>query len=322
MNAAVLRLPMQVELLGHTMGTRWSVRLWGALLPPLSRLREGIQAVLDDTVAQMSTWEPTSALCAYNRAPAGAWVPLPAAFAEVMRCALEVARTSDGAADPTIGPLVDLWGFGPPGPMPCPPASEALSQARRRVGWQRLHFEQGRLLQPGGVALDLSWIAKGHATDRVARWLREAGVAHALIDVGGELRAMGHRTDGQPWHVQVTLPGTEDHTGPVLGLRDLAVATSGDGLRHVIHAGRRYGHTLDPRTGAPVTHSLASVTVIHDHCMQADAWATALTVLGPEAGPALARRLHLSALFVARSTHSAGELDLAMTGAFEAALVH
>lgn len=283
--AGPLRDGQVLRLAGETMGTCWSVQ-WVARAPGmLDALRCGIDTVLADLVAQLSHWQADSALCRYNRAPAGSRHPLPPDFARVLDAALDIAEASDGALDPTIGPLVDLWGFGPPGPRRGIPDAVAVAAARARVGWRALHRNDQGLLQPGGVQLDLSAIGKGHAVDRLAIWLERAGIVHHLVEIGGELRGQGVKPDGQPWWVEV-----ERGSGPPLriALDGLSVATSGSTVRRFEHEGRHYAHSLDPRSGAPLENAPAAVTVIHPLCREADGWATALTVFGVEPGLALA----------------------------------
>ena len=302
--------PVVNELGGPTMGTRWSVRFWhpiGTASAPHATLRAAIEAALDTVVQQMSPWEVDSDLSRYNRAAPGHWQTLPEPFFSVLRCALDLARDSGGAYDPTVAPVVDLWGFGPAPARDTVPAAAEIDTARARVGWQRLALDvsRRRVHQPGGSALDLSSIAKGHAVDAVAHALRALGCDNVLVEVGGELLGCGCRPDGTPWRVAVKLPGLDvadigEATGPVLALPDLAVATSGDDFRHFVADGEHCSHTLDPRSGWPIRHALASVTVVHPQCMQADALATALLVLGPEAGWAYAQRHRLAALFIRR----------------------
>lgn len=309
------------------MGTRWSVRFWhpiGTASAPHATLRAAIEAALDTVVQQMSPWEVDSDLSRFNRAAPGCWQTLPEPFFGVLRCALDLARDSGGAYDPTVAPVVDLWGFGPAPARDTVPAAAELDTARARVGWQRLALDvpRQRVHQPGGSALDLSSIAKGHAVDAVAQALRALGCDNVLVEVGGELLGCGCRPDGTPWRVAVKLPGlattdTDEAPGPVLALPDLAVATSGDDFRHFVADGKRCSHTLDPRTGWPIRHALASVTVVHPQCMQADALATALLVLGPEAGWAYALRHRLAALFIRRGT---GGHEARPTEQFEALL--
>jgi len=296
-------------LYGETMGTRWRVQLCASARTPLHDLHAGIQAQLDAVVAQMSTWEPDSDISRYNRAPAATWHVLPEAFFTVLHCALEIAAASDGAYDPTVAPLVALWGFGAGGGGGHRiPDGDRIAAARARTGWRRivLDRESRRVLQPGDAAFDLSAIAKGYAVDAAAQWLRGRGVTAALVDVGGELAGYGRKPDGECWRVLVEAAPDDgdaenDATPCVIALDGCAVATSGDRWHRFESDGRRYTHTLDPRSGRPVGHASAAVTVIAAHAMHADAWATALTVLGPDAGHAFAQAHGLAARFAVRT---------------------
>src|SRR5690606_12683336 len=265
-------------------------------------LHDAVQATIDRVVAQMSTWEADSDISRYNRAEAGSWQALPQPFFDVLRCALRIAEASGGACDPTIGPLVDLWGFGAGSRGHRVPDAAEIDAARARIGWRRIELRDDArtALQPGNVALDLSAIAKGHGVDAVVARLREHGIAGALVDVGGELAGYGRKPDGAPWRVLVEASPEADAQEPcVLSLDDCAVATSGVRWHRFERAGRSYAHTIDPRTGAPVERAPAAVTVIADDAMHADAWATALTVMGVDEGVAFAQARGLAARFVA-----------------------
>jgi len=287
---------------GATMGTTWSVK---AVLPAttdLPALEAMVQRALDAVVARMSPWEPGSDLCRYNRAAPGGWTSLSAATLTVLRRAIEVASASHGAFDPTLGALTDLWGFGPAPFSGQPPAAETIVSLREADGWKRLVLDGDALLQPGGLALDLNGIAKGFGVDQAALALDRAGVKSYLVEVGGELRGTGAKPDGQPWWVELERPPTASGGEiTVVALHDLAVATSGDYRRFFDHDGQRYAHTLDPATGAPSTSPTVSVTVLAKDCMSADAWATALMVMGPDAALAFAAEHGLAALIVSRS---------------------
>jgi FAD:protein FMN transferase len=282
-------------LQGRSMGCGWCVAFVpgaGADIPALSL---GIEAALLRVVEQMSTWEQDSAISRFNRAAPGSGLPLPQEFALVLGCALHVARASAGAFDPTAGALTRLWGFGPTGryqqPGFAPPGREEIHSALQYTGWQRLKVDTNamRLQQPGGMELDLSAVAKGFAVDEVSRFMRSAGVQHHLVDIGGELRGVGMKPDGQPWWVDVQLPPQCTGVMPSrIALHGLAVATSGDYLQGFGIGTRHYSHCIDPRSGQPVNNGVCSVTVLHTSCMEADAWSTALMVLGPEAGMAVA----------------------------------
>jgi len=289
-------------LAGQTMGTTWSVKLVAQPAADILGLTAMVQRALDAVVAQMSPWEPLSDLSRYNRGAAGSWTPLPADMATVVRRAIAVAEATHGAFDPTLGALTDLWGFGPR-PFPGePPSREATLSALESSGWKRLVLDGDALFQPGDLRLDLNGIAKGFGVDQAAQALERAGVKSYLIEVGGELRGTGARPDGQPWWVELERPPTaNDALQTVVALHGLSVATSGDYRRFFDHDGRRYAHTLDPASGAPGDHGVVSVTVLATTCMDADAWATALTVMGPEAALAFATAHDLPALIVSRA---------------------
>ena len=312
---------------GETMGTTWSVRLTAARNADLHALQAGIQDRLDRVVAQMSTWDASSDISAYNRLGAGTWLRIPEEFFAVLACALRIAEASDGAFDPTIGSLVGLWGFGAEPAIGEVPSLSERAAARSMVGWRRIELRgDGDALQPGGVRLDLSAIAKGFGADLVVAGLREAGIAGALVEVGGELHGYGSKPDGTPWRVLVEAgPEEIDHSlePRVLELDGIAVATSGDRWHHYTRRDehgdeRRYTHTIDPRSGAPVEHAPVAVTVVARDAMHADAWATALTVLGETAGMALAEREGLAVRYLGRDGE--GRLREAMTDAFRAHL--
>ncbi|MET0290183.1 MAG: FAD:protein FMN transferase [Pseudoxanthomonas sp.] len=291
---------------GQTMGTTWSVKLCIAPRTDLQRLHAGIQHQLDEVVAQMSTWRHDSDISLYNAAAAGSWHALPAPFDRVLRCAMEIAQASGGAFDPTLGALVGAWGFGAQGQGFAVPSESSIAQARRHAGWRRLqwrHNAKSELLQPGGLQLDLSAIAKGFGVDHVAHWLRARGVLGALVEVGGELFGWGLRPDGGRWQVLVeTACELDAVTEPcVLTLDGQAVATSGDHWHHFERDGARHGHTLDAHSGRPVSQAAAAVTVLAASAMEADAWATALTVMGAEAGLAFADARGMAARFVMRT---------------------
>lgn len=314
--------PATLVLEGQAMGTTWSVRYVGTSLTP-EAARARIQAELDRVDAQMSTWRSDSDLARFNAAPAGAWQALPAELFEVLQAALVVAERSGGAWDPTVGPLVELWGFGARGPRSEPPTQAEIDAARVRVGWQRLELDAATraVLQPGGVEVDLSSIAPGYTVDRIADALNAAGVRHFLIELGGELRSQGLRADGQPWQVAIERPTLGEGAGlevqHVIGLRDASLGASGDYRRYFENGGERYTHHVDPHTGQSIRNDLASVTVLSPRCMDADVEAAAIRVLGPERGLAYARAQGIAALLIVRSGSGFEEH---MTPGFEALL--
>ena len=311
-------------LYGETMGTRWRVDLCAPPRAALNALHARVQSRLDGIVAQMSTWEPDSGISRFNRAEAGSWQTLPADFFDVLSCALAIARDSGGAFDPTVGPLVSAWGFGALAHTQGVPEADELAKARARTGWRRIALDAParRAYQPGGVSLDLSAIAKGFGVDAVVATLREAGIGAALVDVGGELRGFGRKPDGTPWRVLVEADDADDADDDmpcVLSLDDKAVATSGTRWHRYESGGRVYAHTIDPRSGRPVEDAPAAVTVVAGDAMHADAWATALTVMGCDAGHAFARERGIAARFVHRPSADDGP-RVVSTPAFDACL--
>ncbi|WP_157217653.1 FAD:protein FMN transferase [Flavisphingomonas formosensis] len=285
------------------MGTRWSL---ACVLPggvTIERIAAGVQAALDRVVAQMSNWEADSDLSRFNRAPAGSAVTLPGECLHVLETGLAIARATRGAFDPTLGALVDLWGFGP-APAPAErPSEDMIAAALTHSGWERLTIDRAAssAVQPGGISLDFSGIAKGFGVDLAADWLKRSGICHFLIEVGGELRGEGVKPDGSPWWVEIESPPGLALEQLRIALHGLAIATSGDYRRFSDRDGRRLPHSLDPRTGRPIVNGVASVSVVHPSCTAADAFATALTVLGPGQGMAFATRLDLAAVIVTRN---------------------
>nr|WP_312294931.1 FAD:protein FMN transferase [Brevundimonas diminuta] len=309
------------SLSGETMGTTWSVRL----VPPPGAAQGDFAAAVEEELARIvavfSPWEVDSEICRFNAAPAGTWA-LSDDFWALLTQALDLADDVSGAVDPSLGALVDLWGFGPPGPrsvlLPLP-SDEEIEAARAVSGWQklRLHREAQAAIQIGGMKLDFSGIAKGHAVDRVSDRLSALGATSHLVEIGGELKGRGVKPDAQPWWVEIEAVAGSPAPRTVAALVDLAMATSGDGRRAFTHEGRLYSHTLDGATGRPVDNGLAQVTVFDASAMRADALATALTVLGPIEGPELAEALGLAAHFTQRTPDGLIER---MTPAFAAML--
>jgi thiamine biosynthesis lipoprotein len=286
------------------MGTRWSALLYAPETFGLVALEAALARAVADIDRQMSTWKPDSDLMRLNAAAPGKWVAMPAELMLVLEKGIEIGRASAGAFDIGLGDLVNAWGFGPSGKAP---DEEAV---RRWVGKGRPPAHEVLELDPSGgrarkhapVTLDLSGIAKGFAVDAMAEVMRDFGIDSALVALDGELKATGTKPDGAPWIVAVEKPDY-DMRAPfgAVALHNAAIATSGD-YRHWIEIGRsRLSHTMDRASGGPVINDVASVSVICPACMEADAWATALLVLGQGEGRELARRNGLDALFILRS---------------------
>ncbi|MDX1496495.1 MAG: FAD:protein FMN transferase [Salinisphaeraceae bacterium] len=297
--------PRLVELRGQTMGTTYSIKLPGApdAIEPQA-LKAELDTLLVNINKQMSTYDPESDLSRINQSAAGEWVTVPAALVQVMLAAREVFELTNGMFDPTIGPLVNIWGFGPQGPAQFPEA-DSLNEAREKVGFARhvqIDADNNRIRKKrAGVYVDLSAIAKGYAVDVLAEHLAAKGLKDFMVEVGGELRVSGNNPAGKPWRLAIESPtaGTRKVHG-VVAVNNMAVATSGDYRNFFEHDGKRYSHTIAPNTGYPVSHQLVSATVLHASAMQADALATALMVLGPEAGMRLAESEGLAVWLILR----------------------
>jgi thiamine biosynthesis lipoprotein len=291
-----------VLLLGETMGTEWSL---AAVAPPGSTddlLRRALEEVFARIISQMSQWDEESDLSRFNRAAPGTSHRLQKELAHVLDCALHIARASAGAFDPTIGTASDLWGFGYwsiPDRLP----SKQDAAGTRRHRWTDVTLEEnGRvLLQPGGLRLDLSGIAKGFAVDAGMEALSRLGVDHALLNIGGELRGSGLRADGLPWWVDIEVPPSSTAQTTRVGLTGWSIATSGSYSRRRWVESQSWSHTIDPESGLPLTDDILAVTVLHPGCMQADALATAITVLGTEKGLAFAETNAIPARMVTKS---------------------
>lgn len=287
---------------GPTMGTRWSAQFYAPAATDPDPIHAGLAESVHVVDRQMSTWKPDSDLMRLNRAAVGTSVPVPTELMEVLVRALEIGRLSGGAFDIGVGDVVAAWGFGPRDADESA-MRQALSRSRP-VAHEvlELDHESLRVRKQAPIALDLSGIAKGYAVDRMLAVLGRFGIANALVGLDGEMRARGLRPDGRPWAIALERPDYEKRVAlSILELEDAAVATSGDYRHWVDIGGQRFSHTIDPARGVPLSGTLASVTVLAETCMDADAWATALIVLGVRSGTELAKKLRLNAIFIERT---------------------
>lgn len=307
---------------GPVMGTRFLVKVVGRPPRDAESLEREIGRCLDEIDRLMSTYRPDSELSRFNRFDRTEWFPVSEPTARVIAEAVRVGDLTGGALDVTVGPLVDLWNFGPerrPGDRV--PSPQELDRARERIGYDRLDV---RLAPPAvrkkkpDLSVDLSAIAKGFAVDAVADLLERRSIEHYMVEVGGEVRARGRNPRGRPWQIAVEVPleglRAIQRVVPVSGS---ALATSGDYRNYFEVEGVRYSHILDPRTGRPIRHELASASVLAPTCIEADALATGLMVLGPEAAFELAEREGLAVLLIIRTRGGFAER---MTPRMEAAL--
>lgn len=294
-----------IAFTGKTMGTTYSVKV--------SELPDGVsQVALQDEIVrcletvnrQMSTWLPDSEISRFNRYQETDWFPVSSETAFVVKTAIEVSRKTNGAFDVTVGPLVNLWSFGPGPRGHALPEPAIIEAAKARVGYQFLEvrFDPPALKKTrADVYVDLSAIAKGFGVDQVAELLESRSIADYMVEIGGEVRAKGMKPDGTPWRIGIETP-TPFSRGiqRAVALSGQSMATSGDYRNFVIIDGKRYSHTIDPKTGWPVHHQLTSASVIAENCMLADAYATALMVLGPDEGYNWAEQQGLAALLIVR----------------------
>lgn len=287
---------------GPTMGTRWSALFYAGASCDPEPIRAALQAAVDEVDNQMSTWKPTSDLMRLNASMIAEWQTVPPRLFEVLQLGLEVGKASDGAFDIGMGDAVTGWGFGPEAAAPKRIAAAMSGPRTPASAALELDPVAGRVRKKASIVLDLNGIAKGYGVDRLADTLTSFGITSGLLGIDGELRALGLLPNGMPWGIAVEAPDPERRAPyAVLSLQDAAVATSGDYRHWVEVQGRLLSHTMDPQKGAPILASPASVTVVAKTCAQADAWATALMVLGPELGAKFAQHHCLDALFMIRN---------------------
>lgn len=298
--------PKVLELFGRCMGTTWRVLMPEEGAGDAQELRAAVVQVLEDVEQEMSHYREESTISRFNRHRGSSWFPVSREFADLVGQSRHLWSATGGAFDVTCAPLVDLWGFGPNSGDARVPEQAEIDAAMKRTGSDHLaHRVDPPALKKDheDLELNLSAIAKGHGVDRVGQLLVDRGVENWLVEVGGELRVAGAKATGVSWTIAVEQPhasGRIEHA--TLKVTDVAVATSGDYRLFWKDEGRRFSHIIDPRTGRPVTHDTASVSVFAATCAEADAWATTLLVLGAEAGLPLAEKHDLVASFVVRAS--------------------
>ncbi|WP_261432274.1 FAD:protein FMN transferase [Serratia quinivorans] len=298
--------PEQVNLDGKTMGTSYSVRyVTGDDMPSAAKIQAEIDKRLELVNDQMSTYRPGSELSRFN-ASRGVDKPFPvsAATTEVVLEALRINRVTDGALDVTVGPLVNLWGFGPEGRPDKVPSAAELERRRAWTGIDKLSVQGNALVKSiPELYVDLSSIAKGYGVDVIAQYLQSQQVKNYMVDIGGEVRTRGHNGEKKPWRIAIERPtaGMEQKAQLVIQPGEMSIATSGDYRNYFEQGGMRYSHTIDPVTGKPIHHHLVSVTVLSPTCMAADGLSTGLNVLGPERGMALANLMGIPVFMIVKT---------------------
>jgi len=290
-----------IVIQGMTMGTNYSISFAEQPERSITSLQGEIDEILETINKQMSTYIDDSELSQINQSKSQDWLTLSPELYEVISMALQISHLTNGAYDITIGNLVNLWGFGP-GEIPqAVPEDETINIALKTTGYEYIELQS----QPHGlkkeypdIYLDLSSIAKGYAVDRLYDYLEQQGLSGFLVDIGGEVKSKGVKLNGQNWRIGIEKPLVESREIlRVITLTNQAMATSGDYRNYIVHNGTRYSHTIDPRTGHPVLHTLLSVSVLHESAMVADALATALLVMGPQKGTEFAEQNGIAAYF-------------------------
>jgi len=299
----------QLEVTGPTMGTYYAVKV---VQPPAGLdtvvLRAGVEQVLAAVIAEISTYDSESELSRLNRNPSTDWVPVSANLYRVIAAGQRISALSGGAFDVTVGPLVNLWGFGPEERLDAVPAPEQVRAALERVGYGKLELRAdppALRKQRGDIYIDLSALGEGYGADRVAAYLDGLGATHYMAAIAGTMRVRGTNAKRRPWGIAVEQPTPgQQAVQRILPVTDQAVSTSGDYRNFFEADGQHFSHHIDPKTGSPVAQRLASTTVIlpsgADSAMVADGFATALLVLGEQRGPALAESQRIAAYFIIR----------------------
>lgn len=288
---------------GPTMGSSYTVQyVPTGKAPDAAKLKAEVDTILASLDEQFSTYRDDSVVSRFNALPAGACMALSADMLKLWRYGEELSQQSGGAFDLSVEPLMNLWGFGPQSRREQVPAPADLQRERTRVGHQHLRLQGEQLCKDVDAQLDFDSIVAGYAVDQVSARLMELGLTDYLVEITGELKAVGHKPDGSPWRIALEVPSgeRERQVERSVALDGIGLSTSGDYRNYFEEGGQRYSHTFDPRTGAPVRHALASVTVAEAQALRADGLSTLLMVLGPEEGYTFAERNGLAAFFIVR----------------------
>ncbi|MCK4739645.1 MAG: FAD:protein FMN transferase [Deltaproteobacteria bacterium] len=322
-------LPLQ-EFSGSTMGTFYTVKVveTGGSKDRIKRevLELGIQTALDKVDSEVSTYKESSELSKFNASSDLEWFPVSKDFYNLLKFSLSVSESSGGAFDVTVAPLVNLWGFGPGKSRDRPPTDFEIKEVMASVGYKKISTkseggasedERKFFIKKDSreVSVDLSAVAKGFGLDKVSLFLISLGLSDYLIEVGGEVLVSGKNHFNQPWVIGIATPNEDGELAKVLKVERGCLATSGDYRNYFEQDGVRYSHTIDPKTGRPITHSLASVSVIAKDCMQADGFATAIMVLGKDDGLDFAKKNKLSVFMLVKEGDGFKEV---VTPSFEA----
>ena len=289
---------------GKTMGTTYNIKVVGEHIDTV-KLQQGIDDKLKQLNQEMSTYIKDSELSRFNQSTSLEPISVSTGLARVVKEAIRLGALTQGALDVTVGPLVNLWGFGPEYRPETVPSDELLIATKARVGLDKLTFANGMLAKKiPDIYVDLSTIAKGYGVDLVAEYIEDNGINNYLVEIGGEMRLKGFKHTGELWHVAIEKPLTNERAvHQIIVPKDNAVATSGDYRIYFEADGQRFSHIIDPKTGKPINHKLVSVTVIHPSSMTADGLSTAMMVMGEEKALAFAEENDLAVYIIAKTDH-------------------
>lgn len=288
---------------GPTMGSTYSIKyVHHSGMPEATRVRSEVEGILGEVDRQLSTYRNDSDIARFNALPANSCQKMPGSVLELVRTGEQLSAQSEGSYDLTVEPLMNLWGFGPQGREEKVPDAAALAEVMQRVGHQHLHISGDQLCKDAAVEVDFNSIAAGYAVDTIAARLDALGIHDYLAEATGELKAKGRKLDGSSWRIALEEPRDDQQVAErIIDVDGYGVSTSGDYRNYFLQDDRRYSHTFDARTGAPVLHDLASVTVIHPSALMADGLSTLLLILGPERAWDYAEKHEIGAFFVIRA---------------------
>ena len=294
----------RVEVLsGPTMGSTYTIKyVFNASTPAADAVGVEVQSILDEVDRQMSTYRLDSDIARFNQSPANTCLPMPQPVLDLAQYGYELSRSSDGAFDLTLGPLLNLWGFGPQARAKHVPSAADIAKAKRQIGYQHVRVVGNQLCKDADVQVEFNSIAAGYTVDRISERFTELNIDSYMIEVTGELIAKGRKPDGSPWRIALEQPLGDGQRviQRVLEIDGYGINTSGDYRNYFEENGVRFSHTIDPQVGAPISHRLASVTVVDPSALHADGLGTVLLVLGPERGLAFAEERKIAAFFVMR----------------------
>ncbi len=298
--------PEQSHIDGQTMGTYYSIKyVSDGSLPAPEKIKAEIDKRLEQVNDEMSTYRPTSELSRFNSSrETNVPFKVSAGTAKVVKEAIRISKLTDGALDVTVGPLVNLWGFGPEGRPELIPEEHEIEKRRAWIGIDKLSVQGNALVKSiPELYVDLSSIAKGYGVDVVAEYLQSLNIHRYMVDIGGEVRTLGKNGKDIPWRIAIEKPvaGIEQSAQEIIEPGDMSIATSGDYRNYFEENGVRYSHTIDPKTGRPINHRLVSITVLSNTCMTADGLSTGLGVLGPERGMALANQMNIPVFMIVKT---------------------